>query len=178
MHFLDVGSFFARHGDDMVGVATLQTLLPAQRDCDRAFFPRGFESAQHVFGPATRRDADDGITHYGQSLDLALEQRAVSEIVGDAGDDSRIANERDRRQGPPCLLEAANQFFYEVAGLSRAASVSERENLPAAREAGDDGIRGRVRCGLERSDGSSDDFLMLGEMLGEVLCWHARIIRV
>src|SRR5882672_6044150 len=65
-----------------------------------------------------------------------------------------------------------------MAGLGRAASVPEGENFPAAREAGDDGLGGRVRRWLERSDTSIDDFLMLGEMLGEVLCWHARIIQV
>src|SRR6267378_3065652 len=138
MNLLDIGSFFARHGNDMVGGATLQTLLPAQRDRNRAFFLRGFEAAQHVLGAAARRDADDGITHYRQSLDLTLEQRAVSKVVGDAGDDSCVSNERDRGQGPPSLLEAANQLFNEVTGLGRAASVSEGEHFPATREAGDD----------------------------------------
>src|SRR5258706_3120922 len=135
MHFLDVGSFFARHGDDMVGVATLQTLPPAQRDRNRAFFLRGFESAQHVLGATARRDADDGITHYRQSLNLTLEQRAVSKVVGDAGDDSCVSNEPDRGQGPSRILEPANQLFNEVTGFGRAASVYEGENFPAAREA-------------------------------------------
>src|SRR4051812_50003433 len=63
-----------------------------------------------------------------------------------------------------------------MAGLSRAAAVSERDNLSASPEPGDDCISGCIRSRLESLDASFDYLLMLAEMSGEVLCRHARII--
>ena len=64
-----------------------------------------------------------------ESLHLALEQCAISEVVGDAGDDPRIPHQRDRRKRSPGLLETADQLFDEMARLSRASAVPKGENL-------------------------------------------------
>ena len=65
-----------------------------------------------------------------------------------------------------------------MACLSCTASITERENLTSRADTGEQRGAGGVRCRLKRSDAGIYDFLMLAEMLGEVLCWHARIIRL
>jgi hypothetical protein len=65
-----------------------------------------------------------------------------------------------------------------VAGLGRAPAVTKRENLPTSPYARDQRLSHRIRSWLERSDAVIDDFLVLAEMRFEILCWHARIIRV
>lgn len=144
MHFLDVGALIARNCDDVIGRTTLQPLFPAQRDRNRALFLCRLESAQHVLGASARRDSNDDVAALGESLDLALEQCAISKVVGDTGDDPRIPYKRDRGQRSPRLLETADQLFDEMACLSGAASVAKGENLPASADARQQGGTGSV----------------------------------
>ena len=102
----------------------------------------------------------------------------VSEIVRDARDDARVPDQRDGGQCPSGLLESTDQFLDEVTRLRRTPSVAECENLSTRSDAGDQGRGGSVRCWLQRCNASLDDLLMLAEMFGEMLWWHARIIRL
>jgi hypothetical protein len=144
VHFLDVRALITGHGDDMVGVAILEPVLAAQGNCDSAFFLRGLEPTQNILGFAAGGNSDDHIAHHRESFDLPLEESTVSEVVGDTGDDTRVTNQGNGGQWSPCFLEASDQFFDQMVGLGRAASVPERENLSPAAEARDDGIGGSV----------------------------------
>src|SRR4051812_21057831 len=97
MHFLDVSALVAWNGDDVVGCGFLQTHSPTKRDGDGAFFFGSPQPTKHVFGTTTGGHADHDVATRGERFHLSLEQRSVAEVVGDAGDDTRVTDERDSR---------------------------------------------------------------------------------
>lgn len=107
---------------------------PGQCPDSDAQVEASLRSSDHIRAAAAGRQGNQHITASAERLNLTSKKLFNAIVIADGCDSCRISAQRDRRERPAFLPEAAEQLPGEVLRFSRAAAIATGEQLAAGRE--------------------------------------------
>lgn len=112
-------------------------------------FVSGVEGGEDVGRVAARRDADHEISGLTETFDLAREGGVITVVIDDAGQESAVGVECDRRDRAAVFEITSDELGGKVLGLGGAATVAADQKLFPGEECFNDECPGAIDLGAD-----------------------------
>ena len=125
VRLLDPGGIRGRHHEYKIGgIFQAPAGLACQADDIKPLVTGGRRSFEDIGRAAAGGEGDKYIPRTAQGFYLAAENGLVPVIVGQGREEGGVCRQGDGRQGPPFLLETADELGGDVLGVGGAAAVA------------------------------------------------------